>query len=233
MYNTLRQKISDKELVKNYISKKIGSRYAVPTLMIFKNKKEVKQESIPNKCVIKSTHGNSQMLIRRNGENLDIDLIKSWLSEDYYKITREGNYRYLQPKIIVEPIVFSEEGIFPHNAPVDYRVFCYNGIAKLLAVDMNRYIKLSRIYFDLNLNRLYCGSTYPLYDGNFELPKNIRKIIELAENISSDFKGLIRPDFYTNGSQIYVGEITNLPGGAHNVFYTPNSEKEISELIFN
>ena len=98
---------------------------------------------------------------------------------------------------------------------------------------MNRYRKLSRIYYDLNLNRLPCGSTYPLYDGNFELPENIREIIAIGEYIGSDFEGLIRPDFYTNGKKIYVGEITNLPGGAHNVFITPTSEKEISELIFN
>ena len=78
IYNTLRQQISDKELVKNYIAKKIGSDYAVPTLMIFKSKNKVKQESLPNNCVIKSTHGNSQMLIRRNGKNVDINMIKSW-----------------------------------------------------------------------------------------------------------------------------------------------------------
>jgi hypothetical protein len=44
---------------------------------------------------------------------------------------------------------------------------------------------------------------------------------------------LVRVDFYSNGQEFYVGEITNLSGAALATFDSFESEMIASEILFN
>jgi hypothetical protein len=82
---------------------------------------EIDSYAFPPDCCIKSTHASGHVLLRRNNEPVDRDMIKRWTTIDYYHLTREPNYRGLERKIIVEPI------IFPGIDLIDYRFICVDG----------------------------------------------------------------------------------------------------------
>ena len=121
----MRQFISDKEYVKTYIGGTVGWEHTVKTLAVLRHPDEVdslKLEHFP--CVLKPTHTSGNVIFITDLEvPLERDLLRSWFTIDYYKQTREQNYRFLRPKIIVEEF-FSEDGVTP---PKDFKVFCFGG----------------------------------------------------------------------------------------------------------
>ena len=100
-----------------YVKSQIGDEYNVPTLKILRSFKEVQNFEFPNKCVIKPTHMSGEVIIRKDNETIDYNLIKKWFLSNYYNRSREANYKMLKPKVIVEELIFNDENI------KDYKFF--------------------------------------------------------------------------------------------------------------
>jgi len=224
----LRVFVSDKELVKLYVKSVIGEKFNVPTIKILKNFNEVKNFKFPYKCVIKPTHLSGHVIIKKN-KSIDYNKINKWFLINHYERSREANYKTLKPKVIVEPILFNNVNL------MDYKIFCYNGIPKLICVDIDRYVddgkKHKRKYFDINWRELNFSISYPRYEGKINKPKNLKNMLNISAKLSSNFD-FIRIDLYTNHNQIFLGEITNLSDGASGQFYSTREEKLCSELLF-
>ena len=109
--NPVRTFTSDKFLVKSFIKSVVGDRYNVPTIAILNSFNQIDSYDFPSSCCIKPTHASGRFIIRSDGEDLDIELIKSWLNTNYYKTSRERNYKYLQPQIIIEPLIYNSTNI--------------------------------------------------------------------------------------------------------------------------
>ncbi|MGA1015672.1 MAG: ATP-grasp fold amidoligase family protein, partial [Limisphaerales bacterium] len=75
-------------------------------------------------------------------EPVDYDSLVGWLDINYYKKTREANYRFLDPKLIVEPPVFGR-----HNVD-DIKFFTYKGKVRIIQVDMDRHTNHTRMLYD-------------------------------------------------------------------------------------
>jgi hypothetical protein len=220
----LRVFVSDKEFVKHFIKSMVGDEFNVPTLKILKSVEEVNEYIFPNDCFIKPTHSSTQFVIRSGGQSFDLKQIESWFSHNYYDITREANYRYLKPKVIVEPVLSVN--------PNDYKIFCLNGKPKLIWVDYNRATNHERNFFDLHWNEIPIGLKYPRGQSLPPKPKNLQLMIDLASKLSRDFS-LIRVDFYVIDDNIFVGEITNCSGSAMAKFNSFENERLASEIIFS
>ncbi len=218
--------VSDKEYVKLYIKATLGDEYNVPTLKILRSPEEVDAYDFPSVCCIKPTHSSGFVIFRSNNEPLDLDEIKRWFKLNYYDWGREANYRYLKPKVIVEPLIFSTKD------PADYKVYCYNGAPKAIAVIQDRHTDHKNQLLDVNWNALDYSIRYPRYQGEIEKPRNFDEMMEIATTLSKGFDGFIRVDLYSNGEEIKVGELTNLSGGAESIFLPASSEKEFSRLLF-
>ena len=98
----------------------------------------------PANCCIKPTHASGQFIIRKDNEPLDINRLKSWFRLNYYGQTREANYKSLKPKIIVEPLIFGGRDA------EDYKFLCYQGVPKIVWVDLDRHVRHRRKVFDAN-----------------------------------------------------------------------------------
>lgn len=223
MLDPLRIFVSDKEFVKHFIKSVVGDKFNVPTLKILKSLEEVEQYIFPKDCFIKPTHSSAKFILRKNNESLNINQIKSWFSHNYYEFSREVNYRYLKPKVIVEPILSLN--------PNDYKIFCFNGKPKLIWVDSNRSTNHQRNFFDLDWNEIPITLKYPRGQTLPQKPKNLGLMIDLASKLSRDFS-LIRVDFFVIDETIFVGEITNCSGSALEKFDSLKSERIASEIIF-
>lgn len=228
LMSPLRTFVTDKEFVKLYVRSILGEEYNVPTELIVSNVSDVDATVFPINCVIKPTHMSAQVIIRRDGSPLDRDLMRAWFKSNYYRTTRERNYRYLAPKLIVEPILFGGREV------IDYKFFCVEGKAKAFIVQQDT------VSHDSIKRQLYTRQGMPLpYEWGFPLPdqplgppRNMADMIEVAEQLSRRI-GFVRVDLYSDGSQCFVGEITNCQGGANRPFSSLSSEVEFSRLLFS
>lgn len=221
----LRVFVTDKEFVKIFVKSVVGDKYNVPTIAVLKTKSQVDSFSFPADCCIKPTHGSGKALMRQANERIDRESIKRWFDENYYDRTREINYRYLQPKVIVEPILFADPNL------CDYKFYCADGIPRLVHVDFDRRTNHRRKVFDADWNDLGFSFHYPAYPGHLPRPTNFRAMLDLSAELARHFS-YIRVDLYTNGTDIFVGELTNCPASGLSPFFPPESEAVASRILF-
>jgi hypothetical protein len=223
--NPLRVFVSDKEFVKLYVKALLDEKYNVPTIAVLENIDQVDSFTFPDACCIKTTHASGYVIIRRGGEDINRDEIKRWFSINYYRTTREVNYKTLKPKVIVEPLIFS------NNDLVDFKFFCFNGEPKFIQVDIDRYANHTRKFFDVKWKELDFSILYPKSEKPFAKPNNFDEMLSVTKALSKNFS-MIRVDLYSNENEIYVGELTNVPGNACSNFIPPKAEVAASKLLF-
>jgi hypothetical protein len=220
----LRVQVTDKEFLKDYVSETIGNVYNVPTFAVLRSDDEAQSFQYPHRCVIKPTHLSGRIILRRNGETIDKREISAWFKLNYYHTWRETNYKTLVPKVIVEPILYDDE-----NAE-DFKIFCVDGVPKLIEVDSDRRTFHKRSLYLPDWTKQDYGLLYPQGPSR-PCPKNLSQMLAVAAKLSAAFD-FIRVDLYSNGSQIYVGELTSCHGSAIERFIPPSAEREASRALF-
>jgi hypothetical protein len=221
----LRVTVSDKELVKGFITQHVGNQFNVPTIAVLRSYMEAVRFKYPGQCVIKPTHASAQVILRRDAEKINLGAIDSWFDLNFYHVARERNYRKLKPKVIVEPLIFGQ------FAPEDFKVFCWRGVPRFIQVDISRFGKHVRAYFDPEWKRLPFTMNYPAAEASVARPPALDVMLELAAKLSTPF-AFIRVDFYARDSQVMVGELTNCPEAGRCVFEPVSAELTASRLLF-
>lgn len=218
-----RQLVSDKELCKLYVDHAIGPGRTVPTLAVLRNKDEVREAAFPPDCVIKATHSTARTIIRRNGAPLDLARIRGFFDDSLYRRNREMNYRFLEPKVIVEPILFDARMI-------EFKIHCYRGKAKIISVQPSEVEALER--FDRHWNRL------PIEQRRRPLPKIptprpacLDAVLAAADRLSRDFE-YIRVDAYVRDPDWAIGELTNCHMNVAVPFKNLEQERIFSRILF-
>lgn len=224
--NPLRVYVSDKEHVKDYVRQNIGDNYNVPTIAVLRSPAEVDTFDFPARCAIKPTHASTQVCLRANGEPIDRERIKKWFSLNYYHSGRERNYRTLQPKVIVEPLIFDTTNV------EDYKIFCWQGVPKFVMVDIDRHTNHMRKIFDTQWNEQNFSMTYPRAPGVLPKPATFEEMLRVARALSAPFS-FVRIDLYTDGNRVLVGEVTNCSANASAPFLPPSAEKFASAQMFS
>ena len=154
-----------------------------------------------------------------------MDEIEGWFDENYYQNSREANYRYLEPKIIIEPLVFDNKNIDTYN------LFCVNGSVRIVQVNKNPLINRESIFLDTGWNDLGFTMAAKKLEILPKIPDNFGVMVELSEKLSYPFS-FIRVDLYSNGKQCAVGELTNCDGSANAPFNPKWGEDLISQILF-
>lgn len=222
----------DKYRVKQYITKLIGEEYVIPTLGVWKNVDDIDFKSLPEKFVLKCNNDSGGIVICKNKKDFDEVKAKSFLKErlknNGYWYGREWPYKNVKPCIIAEK--YMEDSISKDLK--DYKFFCFNGSMKFFNIDIDRFIEHRANYYDRNGNFLPFGKTYcpPDYTKKIEMPKNLDKMIELAETISHNTV-LSRIDFYEIDGQVYFGEITFYPGSGFSPFTDEKWDYKLGDMI--
>ena len=219
-----RQMVSDKEYGKFFINSVLGGDYAIPTLKVLRSAEEVVQETFPADCAIKPTHASQQVIIRRNNEPIDLNVIRSFFDCDLYKTGREQNYRFLEHKVIIEPIVFGGKDF------IEINVQCYKGRAKMLTVKCEQGQARERRDPDWNYIDLQYGRK-PKPKTPVPKPKVLDDILQAVETLASRFE-YIRVDLYTTGTEFRIGELTNCHTNAVVKFPRAGDEEKFSQLLF-
>jgi len=104
--NPFYSQISDKYLLRNYVSDNVGSQYLKPIIGVFDDFEEIDWDQLPDKFVIKASHGSGWNILCEDKSRFQKTTVKEsiemWLKQNHYQQSREWQYKNIIPKIIVE-----------------------------------------------------------------------------------------------------------------------------------
>lgn len=145
-----------------------------------------------------------------------------------YVTQREWPYKNVSKRIIAEKMMVDESG----TELKDYKFFCFNGRVECFKVDFDRFISHKANYYDRNAKLLpFWEKVCPAdHTKVFEKPKNLDKMIELAEKLAKNIP-FVRIDFYNINGNIYFGEITFFPAAGLGKFEPAVWDKTLGEMI--
>lgn len=200
----------DKYAVKNIVGEKIGNEYIIPTIGVWDRFEDIDFTVLPNSFVIKTTHDSGGVVIVKDKEKIDLNEVKKKINKslkrDYYRLWREWPYKNVKRRIIVEEYLEDNND----KELRDYKFFCFDGKPFIMFIAGNRQKNDEDTYFDfydMNGTHLNIKNGHPNSRVQPHLPKNFKKMKELATIIS---KGIpqVRIDFYEVNGKVYFGEIT-------------------------
>lgn len=229
--NPLYTPLVDKIAVKEYVADLIGEQYIIPTIALWNRPEEINFDKLPNQFVLKVTHDSGGVVICKNKAELEIDKVKKMLRKclnvDYYLQHREWPYKDVPKRIIAEEYLEDVSG----TELKDYKIFTFDGIAKLIQVDYDRFTEHKRNIYDLDWNILDAEIEYPS-DPKHDIPRphQLERMIELSEIISKGTPHM-RTDFYSIGDKIFFGELTFYHGAGLEQFRPASLGQKMGEWI--
>lgn len=210
---------ADKLHAKTYLRQHGLGNYVPKTLAIYHSTKDINYDKLPNKFVIKTTHGSGYVIVCIDKEALDCkkanEMLDRWLEIKYGAITHEWFYDVLKPRIFVEEYLEDAENAMP----IDYKFLCFNGKCKLIFTVKNRELKRDMYmdFYDRDWNKLPFGRLYHTSRDGVKKPDRLEEMLEIAESLAVDFP-FVRIDFFLCNGRLYIGEMTFIPGNGHEAF---------------
>lgn len=221
----------DKIAVKDYIEKKIGNEYLIPTIGVYDKFSDINFEKLPSKFVIKCNHDSGGIVICKDKDNFNYKsakkIIRKSFNRNYYYYGREWPYKNIKPAILIEELLENKGQKDLH----DYKFFCFNGEPKFIQVDFNRYVNHQKNVYDINWKLLNLEFNYPMnaeYD--IKKPSNFQKMLEISKKLSLDIP-FVRVDFYEVEKKMYFGEITFFPASGFGKFRPEEWNYKLGDMI--
>ncbi|MCZ9962850.1 glycosyl transferase [Brachyspira hyodysenteriae] len=227
---------ADKYLVRDYVKEKICEEYLVPLIGVWDRVEDIDFDSLPNQFVLKVNWGSGQNIIVKDKSTLNIEETKNkleyWMkpTSNHYYYYYEWCYKNIKPKITCEKYIEQIDSNL-----VDYRVFCFNGIANYIIVDHNAKIfgvnaKYLRSVYNRNWEKLDIQIYHPIYKPIIEKPYCIDEILYISEKISKNFIH-VRVDFYIIKDKPIIGELTFYHQNGTAKFYPQEWDYKFGESL--
>lgn len=235
--NPLVTQCADKYAVRDYV-KQCGCEEILNELYyVWDSVDEIEWEKLPNQFVIKWNFGCGQNLICFDKSKLDIEdarrRLRQWyrIHDTFYLTYSEMQYHGIQPKLICEKLIETEDG----NVPVDYKLYCFGGKPDCVLVCVNRgKMKHGANYYffdkDWNLKRYNKAGLNAPSDFTLPKPEGIEKVFEYAEKLTKPFP-FVRADFYLEKDKVTFGELTFTPCGGFDVNRLPETQLLFGSMV--
>lgn len=221
---------ADKYEVHNYVEK-LGCGEILNRLIgVYDAADQINWETLPERFVIKCTHGSGYNIIVPDKSQLDREQAKRkldlWMQEKFGRKSLEYHYDKIRPRIIIEDFIENAVG----KLPLDYKIYCFNGKARLIQVCSDREIELREDFLDMEWKPLEIGrrktSVTPL-----ETPDCLPQMIRYAQTLARPFP-FVRVDFYDKDGSPILGEMTFTPGSNMSVdCYNEKGLEYLGELM--
>ena len=231
--NPLYTTLVDKYTVKDYVSKKIGNRYVIPTLGCWNDASEINFQSLPNQFVLKWNHDSGSVIICKDKSTFNIKEAVRRLNKakkhNGYLYGREWPYKGVKPKIIAEQYMEDEKT----KELRDYKFFVFNGKVKALFIASDRQNKNKETkfdFFDEKFNHLAITNGHPNSESLPEKPIRFDEMISLAELLGNGIPH-VRVDFYEVDGNIFFGEMTFFHWSGFMPFNPVKWDKQFGEWI--
>ena len=207
--NPLLTKCCDKYAVREYVESKGCGEILNELIWEGFDPADIPFDDLPDKFVIKVTHGSTFNIICKDKSKLDKEkTVKScnkWLKAKFLEAYGEWFYGKERPRVIVEKYLDDGTGRLR-----DYKIYCFNGEPRFIGLDSGDESKgehYKDIYdTDWNLIPGY-EMAYPNSGIAVEKPEELDELLKYSKILSSDFLHA-RVDFYLVEGRVIFGEIT-------------------------
>ena len=233
----LKTRCADKYLARGYVAEKIGEEHLVPLLGVWDSFDQIDFDKLPQQFVLKTNHASAQIIVCKDKATFDKRKAKrcfdAWMSDCYWGVfggTCELHYRDIPRKIIAEQYL-----VQLGSSPDDYKLHCFGGkvafVQAMRGRDVTAHITASHKFYDLDWKRLdFTYTGHPIYEKEFDKPKNLDLMVQLAERLSAPFC-YVRVDFYNLDGQILFGELTFTPDSGFQIWKPAGTNETLGALL--
>lgn len=223
----------DKYKVKRYVSNIIGEEHVIPTLGVWERFEDIDFAKLPDQFVLKCNHDSGGVVICKDKEKFDRKAAKRKLEKsmkrNFYYAGREWAYKHVTPKILAEVYLEEEE----KGDLKDYKIFHFQGKAKLIQVDYDRFSGggHKRNLYTPKWKYIEGSIQYPNHpEIVIPKPEQLEKMIELSECLSQGFPH-VRTDFYIAKGNVYFGEMTFYHGSGMEHFQPEALNRKMGDWL--
>lgn len=207
--NDLVVQCSDKYRVRAFLKAQGLEKYLSNVIDSWENPEDINWDALPNRFALKNSNGCGYNVICDDKSFLDEKgtkkLLKKWLKEHFGYYNAEPHYEIGTKRIICESYI--ESG---NLLPVDYKVHCMNGEAKVLQVCEERTAKTTKYMYYKMSGQPYNFGQYP-QDGALNISADmLNEMKQICRKIAPYFP-YVRIDFFVNAGKLQIGELTFSP----------------------
>jgi len=209
--NELVSSCAGRVTVRDYVKKSGFCENLIGIYGIFNSFDEIDFSVLPDKFVMKCSHASGFNYICYDKSKIDVSKLKKkfnkWLKTDYGNKTVEPHYSHIKPQIIIEELLLEDNAL-----PIEYKIHCFNGIAKSMYVVTSRGkdIRYNNYYIDW---KPFDGSQFNGWkktENEIVPPSNWDEMVKISEALSKPFD-FVRIDLYNINGKIYFSEMTFTP----------------------
>lgn len=228
--NPLKTQLTDKLLVRSWVKERIGEKYLVKLLGVWDRFEDIDFDQLPQKFVLKATHGCEMNIIVKDKNNFDREDAKKkfdiWLNTNYaFKNGFELQYLHIKPRIIAEEYMENDGGDL-----YDYKFWCFDNKVHFVMFLSERQSGLKMNFFDLNWNPLSFGY-YPPSSKPIPKPDNLDEMISISQKLCEGFSH-VRVDLYRlNDGTIKFGEMTFTSASGQCKWNPPEADLMLGKLF--
>ncbi|RGB78255.1 hypothetical protein DXA39_00340 [Anaerococcus nagyae] len=231
--SALKTLCADKYNVRSYVSDKVGDEYLVPIYGCWDRFEDINFSELPNEMIFKSTTGSARYKIIKNKKNINFkelqNIFKSWQYLPFGYAGMEIHYLDIDRKIMCEKLLDMDG-----PSVADYKFHCFNGKPILVEYISDREGESHlETWFDTSWNKVNIIKDDKLSFNHKDIPespKNLDRMLQLAEVLSEDFI-YVRVDLYQIEGKIYFGELTFTPANGNHKWKGNKSQNLVGSLL--
>lgn len=226
----LMRQCADKYAVREYIAKCGYANLLNDVIGVYSHVSDINFDSMPDRFVLKSTHGSGQNIIVRDKGVLNKRraklLMNAWLHQSIYWSGREWVYEKMPRRIIAEKYLEDETGELR-----DYKFYCFNGNPTFMQLEVGRGTDHNtRNFYDMDWKLLPFGKELPHNpDLHVEKPQLFEQMKSIAAALCKPFQ-YVRVDLYQVGGKVYFGELTFFPAGGAPDFVPKEYDRIVGDM---
>lgn len=233
--NPLMPVCADKYAVRSYVEERGCGDLLNELYWHGNNPADIPFDDLPEKYVVKATHGSTYNWIVDGPSAEKRDEIekscRKWL--DSYFLPCYGEWFYDRRESSIEPSIVVEKFLDPDEGDLDdYKVFVFSGKAAYVLVCTGRSAgHHEEALYTEEWKRIEGGNTgYPCCDKDIPIPVCLDEMIAAAEKLAEPFRHA-RVDFYIVDGRPVFGEITFTSGSGFDRYSSYELDLEMGELF--
>lgn len=205
-------KATDKYFVRDYVRGKGWGSILIELHGIYLSPEEIEFDALPEKFVLKCTHGCGFNIFCSNKISFDKDdakrRLRYWMGIRYGRDSAEFHYEKIEPRIIAERYIEQ-----PSGSIKEVQIFCINGKPEfILARNDLGYSTGSEnsvaLSYTLDWQRVaYRKNEESIMHVHLERPYKLDEMLACASDLAKPFPQ-VRVDFYNLGDRFLLGELT-------------------------
>lgn len=228
----LKTQCGDKYTLRSYVEPRGWGHHLPKLLGVYEHSREIDFDTLPERFVLKCTHGCKFNIICKDKAALDRNearrKLDAWMATDISQVAGEIHYAAMKPRIICEEFHEGHSG----DLPVDYKVYCFGGKAYCTLVCHARGLRKRPLldFYDLEWKKLSYNKESVRAERNIPKPAGFDEMVVAAEALSKPFP-FVRMDYYSIQGRVVLGEMTFTPCACMDLGYTEQGQRELGALI--